>query len=103
MSQMKNERQIDLSSCNQAPGIFAPVIDRNRCEGKGECVTVCPNDVFVVGVLPKSERSSLSLLGRVKGVALGWKQASMPNIGACEACGLCVSTCPERAISLERT
>lgn len=99
---MESERQIDVSSCKQAPGRFAPVIDRNRCEGKAECVAVCPNDVFVVGVLRKSERGGLSLKGRVKGLAHGWKQAFMPNIEACEACGSCVSACPERAITLTR-
>jgi NAD-dependent dihydropyrimidine dehydrogenase PreA subunit len=93
----------DASSCKQAPGTFAPVIDRNRCEGKGECVKVCPNDVFVLGVLPKSDRAGLSLRGKVKGFAHGWKQAFLPNVAACEACGLCVAACPEDAITLGRT
>jgi NAD-dependent dihydropyrimidine dehydrogenase PreA subunit len=79
------------------------VIDRNRCEGKGDCVRVCPNKVFELGVLPKSERGSLSFIGKVKGLAHGWNQAFMPNLRACEACGLCVSSCPEKAITLTRT
>ena len=100
---MYNEPRIDASSCKQAPGAFAPVIDRNRCEGKADCVAVCPKGVFVIGVLPGSERGGLSFVGRVKGFAHGWKQAFMPNVGACEACGLCVSACPENAITLTRT
>jgi len=100
---VNKERPIDTSTCRQAPGLFAPLIDRNRCEGKAQCVTVCPNDVFVIGVLPKSERHALSLMGKVKGLAHGWKQALVPNIAACEACGLCVSACPEEAIKLTRT
>jgi 4Fe-4S ferredoxin len=99
---MSDASQTDVSACKQAPGAFAPVIDRNRCEGKGDCVAVCPKNVFVLGVLPAAERGSLSLLGKVKGFAHGWKQAFMPNVGACEACALCVAACPEDAITLER-
>jgi 4Fe-4S ferredoxin len=99
---MKSEQPADTSSCKQPPGTFAPVIDRNRCEGKAECVSACPKDVFVLGVLPKSERGGLSLMSRLKGAAHGWKQAFMPNIAACEACGLCVTACPEKAITLQR-
>lgn len=100
---MRNEPRIDTASCKQAPGAFAPVIDRNRCEGKGDCVQMCPRNVFTLGVLPESERGGLSFIGKVKGFAHGWKQAFMPNVGACEACGLCVSACPEDAITLKRT
>ena len=100
---MESKQQIEASACKQVPGTFAPAIDRNRCEGKADCVTVCSKDVFEIVVLPKSERRGLSLMGKVKGFAHGWKQAFMPNIGACEACGLCVSACPERAITLART
>jgi 4Fe-4S ferredoxin len=50
--------------CKQAPGVFAPVIDRNRCEGKEECVKVCPYDVFTMGKLPAEQRKGLSLRGR---------------------------------------
>jgi 4Fe-4S ferredoxin len=99
---MKDQQQIDAVSCQQSPGTFTPVIDRNKCEGKADCVSVCPQDVFVIGILPKSKRGDLTLMGKVKGLAHGWKQAFMPNIGACEACGFRVSTCPEKAISLTR-
>jgi 4Fe-4S ferredoxin len=99
---MTNGPPID-SSCKQAPGAFSPVLDRNRCEGKGECVNVCPKNVFALGVLPKAERANLSLIGRLKGFAHDWKQAFLPNVAACEACGLCVSACPEEAITLTRT
>nr|WP_213908397.1 ferredoxin family protein [Stutzerimonas nitrititolerans] len=99
---MISDPKFDATSCKQAPGLFAPVIDRNRCEGKGDCLTVCPVDVFSLGTLDKAERSNLTLVGKIKGFAHGWKQAFTPNVHACEACGLCVGACPEKAITLKR-
>ena len=88
--------------CKQAPGTFRPVIDRNRCEGKADCVRVCPVSVFAVATLPKSERAGLGLRGRIKGMAHRWQQAVLVNADACEACGLCVKACPEDALTLAR-
>lgn len=89
-------------ACKQEAGLFRPVIDRSRCEGKAECVKVCPTSVFMVGTLPKAQRSGLGLRGTLKGVAHRWQQALLVNPAACEACGLCVQVCPERAITLAR-
>ncbi|MBB3193384.1 NAD-dependent dihydropyrimidine dehydrogenase PreA subunit [Roseateles terrae] len=89
-------------SCRQPPGRLVPAIDRNRCEGKADCLAVCPYGVFEIGVLPRDERSALSLIGKLKGLAHGWQQAFTPNADACRACGHCVSACPERAITLVR-
>jgi 4Fe-4S ferredoxin len=86
--------------CKREAGVVAPVIDPNRCEGKGACVEVCPYDVFAMGVLPREARQSLTIMGRIKGLAHGWKQASAVNAQACHACGLCVAACPETAIVL---
>ena len=88
--------------CPQPAGRFRPVIDRNRCEGKSDCVEVCPYEVFTVEVLPVTLRTGLSFLGRLKGRAHGWRQALTPNAEACQACGLCVKACPEQAITLSR-
>ena len=89
--------------CKYPPGSLAPVIDRARCEGKAQCVRVCPTGVFEVGTLPRAERGRLNLLGRLKGVVHGWQQALLVNPQACEGCGRCVAACPERAITLART
>jgi 4Fe-4S ferredoxin len=88
--------------CSQPAGVIVPVIDRNRCEGKAACVAVCPTGVFVVGVLPQTERVGLSWRGRLKGFAHGWKQALIADPDACAACGRCVTACPEQAITLTR-
>lgn len=93
---------VDATPCGQTAGTIVPVIDRNRCEGKAACVAVCPTHVFVVGVLPQDARGGLSFRGRLKGFAHGWKQALIANPDACEACGLCVTACPEKAIALAR-
>ena len=90
-------------ACKPAAGAFVPVINRNRCEGKADCLRVCPYAVFTIAELPQEARSDLSLLGRLKGRAHGWQQAFATNPDACHACGLCVSACPERAISLRRS
>jgi len=88
------------ADCKRDPGEVAPVINRDRCEGKADCVRVCPYGVFEMGVLPAADRRSLSLRGKVKGFAHGWKQAFAVNADACHACGLCVAACPEKAIVL---
>lgn len=92
----------DTASCKQAPGVIVPRIDRNRCEGKDDCVRVCPYDVFEIGVLPAAERGDLNLGGRVKGFFHGYRQAFAVRADQCRACGLCVSACPEHAITLTR-
>lgn len=91
-----------MSTCRQPPGAFVPVIDRNRCEGKGPCVEACPYEVLSIFRLPRNERDALSLIGTLKGIVHGWRQAEVVRPDACRACGACVSACPERAIRLER-
>lgn len=83
-------------------GLLAPVIDRNRCEGKEDCVQVCPYGVFSMGVLPPEQRTQLSFTGKLKGFFHGYKQAFAVRADQCHACGLCVTACPEKAIKLAR-
>jgi NAD-dependent dihydropyrimidine dehydrogenase PreA subunit len=82
--------------------VLVPVIDRNRCEGKEDCVRVCPYDVFELGVLSSKERATLSLVGKLKAFAHGGRQAFAVRADACHGCGLCVEACPEKAIRLAR-
>ena len=92
----------DTSSCRQPPGTVAPVIDRNRCEGKEDCVHVCPYDVFEIRKLTPGERSALSFVSRLKLAFHGNRQAFANHAERCHSCGLCVSACPENAIRLAK-
>lgn len=88
--------------CTQPPGEFKPVIDRGRCEGKADCVVICPYEVFELAIVPAEDRTGLGFTGKLKGMLHGWKQAYAVNADACRACGLCVAACPEKAIKLAR-
>jgi 4Fe-4S ferredoxin len=89
-------------TCRQPAGSFKPVINRNKCEGKGPCVPACPYDVLELGILTKEDRAGLSFKGKFKALAHGGKQAFVVQPDLCMACGLCVEICPEKAITLDR-
>lgn len=88
--------------CKAAPGTYRPVVNRARCEGKHDCVDVCPYDVFEVRKIDDDEYRAQLLLVRLKLLVHGKKTAYTPHADACRACGLCVVACPERAITLVR-
>jgi NAD-dependent dihydropyrimidine dehydrogenase PreA subunit len=88
--------------CRAAPGSYAPVVNRGRCEGKSDCVEVCPHDVFEVGRITDGDFAALGVLGKLKSIAHGRKTANTPRADQCRACGLCVVACPENAITLRR-
>jgi len=54
-------------------------IDNDKCQGCGECVDICPNEVLVV----ENEK------------------AIVKNPDDCAGCESCVETCPEEAIKVE--
>ena len=86
--------------CQPTPGRLLPVVDRYRCEAKGDCVRVCPYDVFVVRRLTGDEWTGLSLWGKVRTAVHGGKQAFVETPEDCRACALCVTACQEDAIRL---
>ncbi|HTJ94115.1 MAG TPA: 4Fe-4S dicluster domain-containing protein [Pararobbsia sp.] len=89
-------------SCARDPGVMAPLVNLNRCEGKGACAAVCPENVFEVRRIDDEDYRQLGPLQRFKLRVHGSQVAYTPNADACRACGKCVSACPERAISLVR-
>jgi NAD-dependent dihydropyrimidine dehydrogenase PreA subunit len=86
--------------CRAEPARYTIVVDRGRCEGKQDCVDVCPYNVFEVRRIDDADFAALGWLGKLKSVAHGRKSAYTPRIDACQACGLCVVACPEHALSL---
>lgn len=91
-----------LDSCKQEPGVMLPIVDLTRCEGKGDCVDVCPENVFWVQRIEPNEYRDLNLVHKLKLRVHGMQVAYTPNAQACRSCGLCVSACPEQAITLKR-
>src|SRR5215470_1897042 len=97
MDEARNEKP---EECRGTPGRVAPVVDRNRCEAKGECVVVCPYDVFEIRKLSAVDREALDLRGRLKAWIHGNEQAFVVRPEDCHACQLCISACPEQALRL---
>jgi 4Fe-4S ferredoxin len=91
------------AECRAQSGEFTPVVDRAKCEGKAECVDVCPLQVFEVRRMDDRDFAQLGVLAKLKSIAHGRKTAYTPRAPACEACGKCVAACPEKAIKLQRS
>ncbi|MFM0056141.1 ferredoxin family protein [Paraburkholderia phytofirmans] len=96
-------RETSAAECKQEPGVIAPVVDLTRCEGKGDCMEVCPENVFAIRRIDELDYRGLDLMHRLKLRVHGMKVAYTPNAQACRSCGLCVTACPERAIKLAST
>jgi len=59
--------------------MFLPTIDDDKCKQCGECVDVCPADVFAVDN----------------------SETIVATPADCLGCESCVSACPEEAITVE--
>jgi 4Fe-4S ferredoxin len=88
--------------CRAQAGSWTPTVDRTRCEGKRDCVDVCPYSVFEVGPIDEAEYRAMPLFTRFKLWVHGKNTSYTPRASACQACGMCVVACPEEAITLVR-
>lgn len=86
--------------CKAEPAQYKPLVNHGRCEGKSDCVAVCPFDVFEVRRIEDADWKPLSLFVKLKIWVHGKQTAYAVRSDACTACGLCVVACPENAIQL---
>ena len=79
------------AGCKHPPGIIAPEVDFSRCEGKADCATVCPENVFEIRRIDAADYQALRPLQRFKLRVHGmrWPMRREPT-GAARA----VSACP---------
>lgn len=86
--------------CKAEPARYKPVVNHGKCEGKSDCVAVCPYDVFEVRQIEDADWKALGPLAKLKVWAHRKQTAYAVRGDACKACGLCVVACPENAIQL---
>ena len=86
--------------CPEESGVFKPLVDPGLCEGKAACAQVCPSNVFEVKRMTNADFASLTPFERIKSLAHGRKTAYPVRADQCQACGLCVTACPEGAIRM---
>lgn len=91
------------ADCPKDPGLFAPIVNFGKCEGKAACAKVCPEHVFEVRRIDDPDLARLNFFQRFKLRVHGYQVAYTPHADACRACGLCVTACPEGAIILRPT
>ena len=72
--------------CKAEPGAWAPRVDRARCEGKRDCVEVCPYGVFEVRI-DDEEYRGLPLRARIKLFVHGKQTSYTPGADACRPAG----------------
>ena len=69
--------------CKAEPGVYEPAVDRGRCEGKGDCVDVCPVDC----IHPRKDEGDFEA-----------EKMLFIHPDECIDCGACVPACPVEAI-----
>jgi NAD-dependent dihydropyrimidine dehydrogenase PreA subunit len=95
------KKKLDQSNCSDVSQKLMPIVNFNNCGGKEDCVVVCPYDVFEMRPISKEDKEKLNLKGKIKTFFFEQK-AYVTKPDLCHSCGLCIQTCPEKAIKLTR-
>ncbi len=72
---------VATAGCREPSGQVAPFVDRNRCEGKADCVRVCPYGVFQIRKLTPEDRSSLSTIASTRVLKTRLNSGSPMSVG----------------------
>jgi 4Fe-4S ferredoxin len=88
------------AKCQAPAGRFVPRVDHARCEAKGDCIEVCPYNVFDINPIQDTDYRMLPWIGKLRVRIHGMQTAYTPRSERCLACGLCVVACPQEAIDL---
>jgi 4Fe-4S ferredoxin len=97
-----NTTRRSAQDCPQPAGRYIPVVNRNRCEGKEDCLAACPCNVFEMQALSEADKNAMPFLSRFKARLHGNRQAFAVRPNDCQACGQCIAACPEQAITLRQ-
>lgn len=89
-------------TCDEETGRLVPVVDMLQCETRGPCLEVCPYSVFEIRSLKKEEWDQFTWFPRMKIWLGGGRSSFVAKPDSCQACGLCVTACPQKAIKLKK-
>jgi NAD-dependent dihydropyrimidine dehydrogenase PreA subunit len=102
---------MSITRKEQKPGLFAPVMNRLKCEGGHHhsckdqgmpCIAACPYGVLEILPLTAADKHLMNFGDRLRGFVHGNRQAYAVEPDKCTACGLCVQACMMHAIKLKR-